>query len=245
MFHLTQFILNRGYSFISVQIDGKTEADFYCSFEGLYYYAFHLAEIVWGVLWLYDLQLMTSRPGLFTGKYLMYYACVAYFSSFGFSIVLYFQNVDNFTSAANLLCSVVDDDAMGYYLMFNIPIVIYGLLFLYTFFKYEKGYLAEQAPVAVSQQDNDQEAPLAAKANDKKLSPALYHKLAMNMKIQRYYFLLYLVSIVPNFFILSDTGLEWYSLFNCLHPIVIIVILLWAISIDAQNLERKSGGPAD
>lgn len=45
----------RDYSFISVQIDGKTEADFYCSFEGLYYYAFHLAEILWGILWLYDL----------------------------------------------------------------------------------------------------------------------------------------------------------------------------------------------
>ena len=57
---------------------------------------------MWGVLWLFDLQLMTSKPGLFTGKYLMYYACIAYFSSFGFSIVLYFQNVDNFTSVSTL-----------------------------------------------------------------------------------------------------------------------------------------------
>jgi hypothetical protein len=96
------FHICRGYDFISIQIDGKTEADFYCSFEGLYYYAFHLAEIMWGVLWLYDLQLMTRRPGLFTGKYLMYYACIAYFSSFGFSIVLYFQNVDNFTSVSTI-----------------------------------------------------------------------------------------------------------------------------------------------
>ncbi len=90
----------RDYSFISVQIDGKTEADFYCSFEGLYYYAFHLAEILWGILWLYDVQVLTGKPGLFTGKYLMYYACVAYFAAFGFSIVLYFQNVDNFTSVS-------------------------------------------------------------------------------------------------------------------------------------------------
>ena len=90
----------REYSFISVQIDGKTEADFYCSFEGLYYYAFHLAEILWGILWLYDVQVLTGKPGLFTGKYLMYYACVAYFAAFGFSIVLYFQNVDNFTSVS-------------------------------------------------------------------------------------------------------------------------------------------------
>jgi hypothetical protein len=92
--------LYREYSFISVQIDGKTEADFYCSFEGLYYYAFHLAEILWGIVWLYDVQLLTGKPGLFTGKYLMYYACVAYFAAFGFSIVLYFQNVDNFTSVS-------------------------------------------------------------------------------------------------------------------------------------------------
>ena len=48
--------------------------------------------------------------------------------------------------------------------------------------------------------------------------------------------------IIPNFFILNPTGLTWYSIFTCLHPIVIIVILLWAISINAQNLERKSGG---
>lgn len=92
----------RDYSFISIQIDGKTEADFYCSFEGLYYYAFHLAEILWGILWLYDLQVLTGKPGLYTGKYLMYYACVAYFTAFGFSIVLYFQNVDNFTSVSIL-----------------------------------------------------------------------------------------------------------------------------------------------
>jgi len=56
---------------------------------------------MWGILWLYDLMLMTGRPSLFTGKYLMYYACVAYFTAFGFSIVLYFQNVDNFTSVSS------------------------------------------------------------------------------------------------------------------------------------------------
>jgi hypothetical protein len=29
--------------------------------------------------------------------------------------------------------------------------------------------------------------------------------------------------------------------FTCLHPLIIIVVLLWAISLNAQNLERKSG----
>ncbi len=40
------------------------------------------------------------------------------------------------------MCFVVDDDSMGYYLMFNIPVVLYTILFLYTFFKYEKDYLS-------------------------------------------------------------------------------------------------------
>lgn len=90
----------RDYSFIQLQDDDKKVADFYCSFEGLYYYAFHLAEILWGILWLYDLRMLVGRPSLYTGKYLMYYACVAYFTAFGLSIVLYFQNVDNFTSVS-------------------------------------------------------------------------------------------------------------------------------------------------
>lgn len=32
----------------------------------------------------------------------MYYACATYFTAFGFSIVLYFQNLDNFTSVSIL-----------------------------------------------------------------------------------------------------------------------------------------------
>jgi hypothetical protein len=67
-----------------------------------------LAEILWGILWLYDLQVLTGKPGLYTGKYLMYYACVAYFTAFGFSIVLYFQNVDNFTSVSYLYRSYLN-----------------------------------------------------------------------------------------------------------------------------------------
>ncbi len=51
-------------------------------------------------MWLYDIIMLTEKPSLYSGKYLMYYACIAYFSAFGFSIVLYFQNVDNFTSVS-------------------------------------------------------------------------------------------------------------------------------------------------
>ncbi len=127
-----------------MQIDGVTEANFYCSFEGLYFYAFHLAEILWGILWLYDLTFMISKPSVYSGKYLMYYACVAYFTAFGFSIVLYFQDVDNFTSATNLLCFVVDDDSLGYYLMFNVPIVLYFIAFVYVYVKHDSQYSKPQ-----------------------------------------------------------------------------------------------------
>ena len=127
----------------------------------------------------------------------------------------------------------------------NIPIFIYLVLFIFTYVKYEKGYLASQAPLPAEQSENDQEAPLAPKPDDKRLSPALYYKLYMNMKIARYYFIAYFMFIIPNFFILSTTGLEWFSVFTCLHPVVIISILLWSLSINAQNLERKSVGPSD
>jgi hypothetical protein len=82
----------REYEFISLQIDGTTKADFYCSFEGLYYYAFHLCEIFWGIMWLYDFQILVKTPGLFTGKYLLYMSLAVYLPAFGFSIVVFFQN---------------------------------------------------------------------------------------------------------------------------------------------------------
>jgi hypothetical protein len=63
----------------------------------------------------------------------------------------------------------------------------------------------------------------------------------MNMKIQRTYFIVWFLSVIPNFFLMSETGLVWYSVFNTLHPLIIIVIVFWALSINAQALERQSG----
>lgn len=34
------------------------------------------------------------------------------------------------------MCFVVDDNSLGYYLLFNIPIVLYTLFYLYTYCKY-------------------------------------------------------------------------------------------------------------
>jgi hypothetical protein len=49
---------------------------------------------------------------------------------------------------------------MGYYLMFNVPIIVYFLIFVFVFFKYEKGYLAEHQPLP-EVTNGDAEAPLA------------------------------------------------------------------------------------
>lgn len=48
------------------------------------------------------------------------------------------------------MCFVVDDDTLGYYLMFNLPIGLYFLMFMYTWIRYEHGALAKKpsAPVA-------------------------------------------------------------------------------------------------
>ena len=93
---------NRDYEFISLQIDGLTETDFYCSFEGLYYYAFFLSEVFFGAIWCHDIATLFNRPGLYTGKYLTYYCVSSYFAAFGFSIVLYFASQDNFTSVIHI-----------------------------------------------------------------------------------------------------------------------------------------------
>ena len=82
------------------QIDGVTSTSFTCSFEGLYYYAFFLVESLWGIVWLFDFIFTLKNPSVYTGKYLLFYSCGAYFLGCGFSIVLYFENVDNFTSVS-------------------------------------------------------------------------------------------------------------------------------------------------
>lgn len=44
---------------------------------------------------------------------------------------------------------MIDDDSLGYYLQFNIPIVIYFIAFLYIFFGYEQEYLHAEQPKPV------------------------------------------------------------------------------------------------
>jgi len=62
----------------------------------------------------------------------------------------------------------------------------------------------------------------------------------MNMRIQRVYFIVWFISVIPNFFINSEHGLAWYNIFNTIHPIVIIVIVLYALYMQANTLERQT-----
>lgn len=48
-----------------------------------------------------------------------------------------------------------------------------------------------------------------------------------------------MISVIPNFFYLTgDLGVVIYHVADTAHPIVIIVIIVIAISLGLQNLER-------
>ena len=74
------------------------------------------------------------------------------------------------------MCFVVDDDSLGYYLMFNIPIVLYFLIFLYTWIIYESSAL-KRKPVTNVPHGADTEQNLLPKPSANTLTPALYNKI--------------------------------------------------------------------
>jgi hypothetical protein len=79
---------------------------------------------------------------------------------------------------------VVDDDSTGYYLMFNIPIVIYFLFFVYTYFAYEHGkFTTAEQPVDRIVGDQEQNLLTNDKNIPSKLSPGLYNKIYTGMRL--------------------------------------------------------------
>ena len=60
---------------------------------------------------------------------------------------------------------------MGYYLMFNIPILLYTIIFIYSFTKYQRDYLSQKK----TDENGDNEKQETMLPN--KLSPILYNKL--------------------------------------------------------------------
>jgi hypothetical protein len=53
--------------------------------------------------------------------------------------------------------------------------------------------------------------------------------------------MMYMAISLPNFFYsLGKIGLDVYNFFLCLHPLVILVVLMRAMQVKAQSLERSS-----
>lgn len=46
------------------------------------------------------------------------------------------------------------------------------------------------------------------------------------------------VFMIPNFFVLINTGIEWDLFFTGIHAAVVIIVVLRAIGIKAWTLER-------
>ena len=44
--------------------------------------------------------------------------------------------------------------------------------------------------------------------------------------------------MIPNFGLLHNVGIKIYSIFNCLHPLVITIVVIRAIAVNAHSLER-------
>lgn len=71
------------------------------------------------------------------------------------------------------MCLVVDYEPIGYYLLFNIPIVIYFLAWILGIIKFERGIMQQKPydPNAMDMEGNLLPKPTNA------LSPALYNKI--------------------------------------------------------------------
>lgn len=101
---------------------------------------------------------------------------------------------------------MVDDDSMGYYLLFNIPIGVYVLYFMYVYCRYGRKVMQDQHRFNKAlelQKNNDTEHLVPVPTTVGGLSPLIHAKLYYNMSLQILFFWMWLISSVPNFFILS------------------------------------------
>ena len=57
-------------------------------------------------------------------------------------------------------------------------------------------------------------------------------KVTENLKLIKLYFLLWSISVIPNFFYLTgDLGVMIYHIADTTHPLVIIILIIRAVSI--------------
>lgn len=47
------------------------------------------------------------------------------------------------------------------------------------------------------------------------------------------------VFMLPNFFVIFETGIEWDLFFTGIHPVAVVIVVVRAIGIKAWTLERQ------
>lgn len=102
------------------------------------------------------------------------------------------------------MCFVIDDNSFNYYLMFNIPITIYILTFLYVYIRYGMKIVSSHNLAVKQKIIDEKEINLIDKdITIGGLPLALHMKLYVNIRLNSIYFILWLLTAIPNYFILT------------------------------------------
>jgi hypothetical protein len=121
------------------------------------------------------------------------------------------------------MCYVIDNNAQGYFIMFNSPILVYLIAFLYVYFKigrFVKRGTDKNADLIDSEQNLLSNDPQAK-------DQYLQNKLFNSYKLIKLYFGLWIVSIIPNLFYLVGTnGITIYNVTSSIHPLITIFVII-------------------
>ena len=80
------------------------------------------------------------------------------------------------------MCFVIDDNSLGYYLLFNVPIILYILFFFYTYCFFGRPIIKRQH-AASKAVNGDQESLITKGDTIGGLPPLLHLKLFHNMQL--------------------------------------------------------------
>lgn len=132
------------------------------------------------------------------------------------------------------MCYVDDDLDGGYYALLNIPLLVYIALFVIVFFTHGRQVLALSNKKPDAPKVAEQAPLIEGKKSVEDLPFHLRYKLIEGYKLQCLYFVLFLGITSPNFiYSLGKYGLDIYNLFICLHPFVILIVMLRAMKVQA------------
>lgn len=81
------------------------------------------------------------------------------------------------------MCYVEDNNSLGYYLLFDVPVVAYYLFFIYTFLRYGLRIMSHKPRLPIATQGGDTENLLDKEELIGGLAPQLHYKLYYNMQL--------------------------------------------------------------